>query len=320
MDEAAQARFKIISRTYKGREGGKPAVKTWQDARDIDQRITLNEVKGWFKQNVQPKGQVWGERNSYIAPGPFHEYQADLFFVTKGQFADQEYEVGLSMIDVFSKFAVVLPVRKKEAEPLMEAIFKAFEMMGRKPKILYTDNEGALNTAWVKAKFAEEGIKHVVAGTAYFVERFNRTFKNRMADRLSKLIKTKKVIKGKQQEAPQIKHQWHDLIPFVLAEYNTTKHSITGLTPTEARRPSNEADAKAGMELVAKSGVRFPPLRVGDTVRMLKKKKLGLKEYQDPFKPGRPTVESISEQFGQKYYMLSDRREYVRSDLVKMIN
>ena len=111
------------------------------------------------------------------------------------------------MIDVFSKFAVVLPVSEKKAEPLTEAIFKAFEMMGRKPKILYTDNEGALNTPWVQTKFEEEGIKHVVAGTDYFVERFNRTFKNRMADRLSKLMKTKKVVKGKQQEAPPIKYQ-----------------------------------------------------------------------------------------------------------------
>ena len=317
MDEAAEARMKLIAKTYKGPEGGKPAFKTWQDARDQDPRITLNEVKYWFKQNVQPKGQVWGQRNSYVAPGPYHEYQADLFLVTENQFKDQEYEYGLSMIDVFSKFAVVLPLSGKTAEPLTEAIFKAFEMMGRKPQILYTDNEGALNTAWVKAKFEEEGIKHVVAGTAYFVERFNRTFKNRMADRLSKLMKTKKPIIGKQRET---KYQWHDLIPFVLAEYNTTKHRITGLSPTDARKPSNEADAKAGMELAAKSGVRFPPLRVGDTVRMLKKKKIGLKEFQDAFKPGKQTVESISEQFGQKYYMLSDKREYVRSDLVKMIN
>ena len=319
MDAAAEARMKIISKSYNGAEGGKPAVKTWQDVRDIDPRITLNEVKYWFKQNVDPKRQVWGERNSYIAPGPYHEFQADLFLVTANQFKDQEYEYGLSMIDVFSKFAAVLPLSSNKAEPLTEAIFQAFEMMGRKPKILYTDNEGALNTPWVKAKFEEAGIKHVVAGTAYFVERFNRTFKNRMANRLSKLMK-KKVIKGKQQEAPQIKYQWHDLIPFVVAEYNTTKHRITGLSPTDARKPSNEADAKAGMELAAKSGVRFPPLRVGDTVRMLKKKKIGLKEFQDAFKPGKQTVESISEQFGQKYYKLSDKREYVRSDLVKMIN
>ena len=315
--EEAEAEFKLIAKVYKGPEGGKPAVKTWQDVRDINPRITLNTVKGWFKLNVQPKKQVWGQRNSYIAPGPYHEYQADLFFVTEGQFKDQEYEIGLSMIDVFSKFAVVLPLKTKDAKPLMQAIFKAFEMMGKQPEILYTDNEGALTKDWVAAEFEKAGIQHVVAGTAYFVERFNRTFKNRMADRLSYLMKTKKPIIGKQRET---KYQWVDLIPFVLAEYNTTKHRITGLSPTDARKPSNEADAKAGMELAATSGVKYPPLRVGDTVRMLKKKKLGLKEFQDAFKPGKQTVESISENFGQKYYKLSDNREYIRSDLVKMLN
>ena len=106
-----------------------------------------------------------------------------------------------------------------------------------------------------------------------------------------------------------------------MAEYNAkNKHRITGMTPYEARKPSNEADVKAAIELAATHGVKFPPLRVGDTVRMLLKKKLGHKEFMDAFKPGKQTVESISESFGQKFYTLSDRREYVRSDLVKMLN
>jgi hypothetical protein len=74
------------------------------------------------------------------------------------------------------------------------------------------------------------------------------------------------------------------------------------------------------MELAATSGVKIPTLRVGDTVRMLKKKKLGLKEFQDAFKLGKQTVVEITENFGQKYYKLSDNREYIRSDLVNMIN
>jgi hypothetical protein len=215
---------------------------------------------------------------------------------------------------------VVLPLSSNNAEPLTEAIFQAFEMMGRKPQILYTDNEGALNTAWVKTKFEEEGIKRVVAGTAYFVERFNRTFKNRMANRLKELLKPKRII-GKQPKKEPVNYQWHDLIPFVMAEYNVkNKHRITGMTPHEARKPSNAADVKAGIELAATHGVKFPPLRVGDTVRMLLKKKLGHKEFQDAFKHGKQTVVSISESFGQKFYTLSDRREYIRSDLVKMLN
>ena len=318
--DAMDDRFKQISKVYHGPEGGKPAFKTWEDAREINPRITLNEVKGWFKMNIQPKGQVWGKRNSYVAQGPYVEFQADLFLVTENQFKNQEYKYGLSMIDVFSKYAVVLPLTANTAEPLTEAIFEAFELMGKKPKILYTDNEGALNTAWVKAKFEKEGIKRIVAGTAYFVERFNRTFKNRMANRLKELLKPKRIV-GKQPKREPINYQWDDLIPFIMAEYNAkNKHRITGMTPLEARKPSNEADVKAGIELAATQGVKFPPLRVGDTVRMLLKKKLGHKEFKDAFKPGKQTVVSISESFGQKFYTLSDKREYVRSDLVKMLN
>ncbi len=92
------------------------------------------------------------------------------------------------------------------------------------------------------------------------------------------------------------------------------------MTPYEARKPSNEADVKAAMELAATHGVKYPPLRVGDTVRMLLKKKLGHKEFQDAFKPGKQRVVELSDNFGQKYYRLSDKCEYMGSDLVKMLN
>ncbi len=52
----------------------------------------------------------------------------------------------------------------------------------------------------------------------------------------------------------------------MLAEYNSkNKHRSTGMTPTEARKPSSEADAKAAMEMVAAHGMKFPVLQVGDT-------------------------------------------------------
>ena len=79
MDEI-DAEIKIIAKVYRGTDGGTPAYKTWQYAKEISPRITLNLVKGWFKLNVEPKVQVWGNRNSYVAPNAYHEYQADLFF------------------------------------------------------------------------------------------------------------------------------------------------------------------------------------------------------------------------------------------------
>ncbi len=69
--EEAEAEMKIIAKVYRGPDGGKPAYKTWQDAKEINPRITLNMVKGWFKLNIDPKNQVWGKRNSYVAPSAF---------------------------------------------------------------------------------------------------------------------------------------------------------------------------------------------------------------------------------------------------------
>ena len=57
------------------------------------------------------------------------------------------------------------------------------------------------------------------------------------------------------------------------------------MTPVEARKPSSDADAKAGMEMSATFGRTFPILQVGDTVRTLKKNKLGDKDFMDNFKP-----------------------------------
>ncbi len=92
------------------------------------------------------------------------------------------------------------------------------------------------------------------------------------------------------------------------------------MTPTEARKPSSEADSKIAMEMAAIRGRKFPMLQVGDIVRILKKKKLGDKECMEQFKAGKQTVEGITENCGQKFHMLSDKREYIRRDIVRMIN
>ena len=315
-------RDKTIRKVYYGRDGGRTPYKTWLDAKEIDHRITLDWVRGWFKTNVEKSRQVGGAKNSYVAPRAFHEYQADLFYITEKQFPNQDYPFGLSVIDVFSKYATVIPLKERKVEIVMAALFKAFKTIGKQPEIFYTDDEGALQTSWVAAEFERAGIQHIITtNSAHFVERFNRTFKNLIASRMKALKANRKVV-GKQPEIDKTKYQWSDLIPSVMAEYNNkNKHRITGMTPAEAKKPSSEVDAKANMELVARSGRRFPTLMVGDVVRILRKiKKVGDREFLSRFKTGEHTVESISENFGQKFYKLSDGKEYIRSDIVKMKN
>ena len=81
-------------------------------------------------------------------------------------------------------------------------------------------------------------------------------------------------LNSKQAPIDKTKYQWSDLIPNVMAEYNNkNKHRITGMTPTEAKKPSSEVDAKMAMELVARRGRRFPILNIGDTVKILRKRR-----------------------------------------------
>ena len=68
----------------------------------------------------------------------------------------------------------------------------------------------------------------------------------------------------------------------------------------------------------ATRGRKYPEVNIGDKVRVLKKKKLGDKDFRDQLRAGENTIENIETMFGQKYYKLNDGREYMRTDFVKM--
>jgi hypothetical protein len=142
-----------------------------------------------------------------------------------------------------------------------------------------------------------------------------------MAKLMEILLKNHRLT-SKQPEIVKTQYQWSDLMPQNLKEKITKiVHRIKGVTTVEARKPSSEADAKAGMDTVAMRGRRFPILQVGDTVRILKNKKVvGDKELMEQFRAGKRKIESSSTNFGQKFYTLSDMREHIRSDIAKMIN
>ena len=84
-------------------------------------------MKKFFSENFNRKTQLRGN-NSYVANYPYFEYQLDLFFINE---PDQEYSIGLLMIDIFSKFMTVIPVKTKQADDILDAIKKGFSIMGK---------------------------------------------------------------------------------------------------------------------------------------------------------------------------------------------
>ena len=92
----------------------------------------------------------------------------------------------------------------------MLAILKAFKIIGKQPEMLYTDDEGALTNKWAAGEFQKARIQHTTAtGSAHFVERFNRTFKNMISQRMA-VLKRGTRLTTKQPPIDATKHQWSD--------------------------------------------------------------------------------------------------------------
>ena len=87
------------------------------------------------------------------------------------------------VIDIFSKLANVVPMKEKSGPITLSAMKESFNKMGF-PMSVYSDNDRAFQ-AGVKEFFEKEGITHVVTLThANVVERFIRTMKNMIHDRV----------------------------------------------------------------------------------------------------------------------------------------
>ena len=84
-------------------------------------------MKQWFDLNIERKTQLKGY-NSSIANEPKQEYQMDLFFMK--YLKDPEFNIGLLMVDIFTKFVSIIPIKTREANTLLEAMKESIIKMG----------------------------------------------------------------------------------------------------------------------------------------------------------------------------------------------
>ena len=259
----------IISEIYFDRGGFGSKATTLKDAREKDKSITMADVNEFFKENVEEKRKPRGE-NSFVAPHAYFEFQLDLFFIGKNDFEnEQKFRIGLVLIDIFSKYAVVIPINSREPQDILSGIMEGMQKMGdKKPKMIYSDEERSLIGSELQDYFKKEGIKlHTTRGHPAFAERFIRTFKDMLFKRVENDEK-----KGKQV-------QWTDYIFEILLTYqNKMVSSATKMTPKDARMKKNELDVKMNISLQAKSNRKYPAVEVSDKVKLMRKKAITEKE------------------------------------------
>ena len=289
----------LLKNLYYHELGYQSISHLFKDAKKIDNNITLAYVKDWYNYFNETKKQLRGQ-NSYIAPQPYWEYQVDLFFLPE----QPAPNIGLAMIDIYTKYAAVVPLKSKQPLDVGTGVHDALNKMGKKPNILYTDDEGSFNSKILQTYLANAQINHIISRShPHYIERYIRTFKNLLYKRLEDTDK-----------------HWTDLIEPVLNVYNNKMiSSITKLTPSEAREPKNTLDAKINLELKRRHTRTYPIIEIGDKANIYKKKDKFDKENKPVWLNGTHRVEEITKKFGQKFYKVSGfSKLLMRSELLKI--
>ena len=289
----------IINNVYKDKSGFSSIQKTYQEANAKDTTITLQNVRDWFAKNVERKKQLKGY-NSFINDGAQEEYQVDLAFFK----AKDKIEIGLVMIDIFSKYAVVIPIASKETPDVIAGMMEGFQKMGGKPKCIYSDNEGALGSSLFDEFCENHKVKLITTRThAWVAERFIRTLKDMINKRIENTEKT-----------------WKDVLFEVLLTYNNKDvHTATGLTPDQAKLDKYRLQVKMNLELHRISKRRYPTVDVDDKVKLYKKKGRFDKENTSVWLPQTHTIALITESMGQKFYHITGyKKPFLRHEILKI--
>ena len=91
---------------------------------------TEREVHEEMRIPRKPRGE-----KSFVAPAPYWEYQIDLFFISKNDLENfQKFRIGLVLIDIFTKYAVVIPIKSKSPSDLLAGMMEGKQKNGKETK------------------------------------------------------------------------------------------------------------------------------------------------------------------------------------------
>ena len=291
---------KIIANAYYDLGGFTSIKEHLKDARQKDKNISLEDIKAWRNTNIEPTKNLKGY-NSFVAEKPYEEFQMDLAFF---DMKDPTYIGALVMIDIFTKYATALPFKTKLPEEVLNCIKGGIQKMGGQPETFYTDNEGSFLSKDIQKYFKDNDIRHLTTNShAGVVERFIRTLKNMINDRVK-----------------YYKKPWYDfLFPSLLTYNNKLVHSATKHTPNEARKEKNKFNVRLNLLLHKKHDRRYPPLNVGDNVKIYKKKHTFDKENKTVWSANTYEIENIEDSLGQNVYKIKGMpKVYLRHELLKV--
>ena len=165
----------------------------------------------------------------------------------------------LCAIDLFSKYAFVIPLKDKKGISIVNAFDKILKESNRKPNKIWVDEGGEFYNHVFKKWLSDNDIimystynegKYVVA------ERFIRTLKNKLHKHMTATVK----------------NVYYDVLDDIVNKYNNTKHSTIKMKPIDVK----DNNKRVYIDEHNEKDSRF---KVGDRVRMSKFKNIFAKGY-----------------------------------------
>ena len=165
----------------------------------------------------------------------------------------------LCAIDLFSKYAFVIPLKDKKGSSITNAFNKIIKQSNRKPNKIWVDQGGEFHNHVFKRWLSNNDIimySTFNEGKSVVIERFIRTLKNKLYKHMTAINK----------------NVYYNVLDDVVNEYNNIKHNTIKMKPKDVKNDNN----RVYIDEYNKKSARF---NVGDRVRISKFENIFAKGY-----------------------------------------
>ena len=222
-------------------------------------RLSHKKIKDFLASvntyTLHKKSRVTGYNPSFIR---YHrqQMQLDLIDVQKLSLHNDDYRFLLMAIDCFTRYGFSIPLKNKTSIAVLNGFKSILRKAGKLPHSVMTDGGTEfINSKFIK--FCEENSirchRSYTSTHASFVERFNRTIKNKLYTYMD----------GARTE------RYIDVLEDLINSYNNSIHRMIGLKPAEAELKKNHMQVRERMQqYYSKFSKQKPKYKIGDTVRI----------------------------------------------------
>ena len=256
---------------------------------------TQKEVRAWLKAQptytLHKQARKHYPTRQYIVHDIDEQWQADLADVALLAKKNKGYHFLLTVIDLFSRYAWVRPLKSKHGHEVAAA-FKSIFREGRIPKRIQTDQGKEFENRHVRELFSKYDIQLFSVKSAYkaaVVERFNRTLKNKLWRYFT----------------ANLTQKYTHVLQDTVHSYNHSVHRSIGRQPAQVT-----ADTVDEIREINQNRKKPPrgkqDIHVGDKVRISKVRSIFAKGYLPNWTEEIFVVDAINSKYRPTTYKLKD--------------